>query len=41
MDCDGKLDMWFNDEGNVWSDFDKDGKFKPIPEGEFSDGALN
>lgn len=41
MDGDGKLDMWFDDEGNVWSDFDKDGNFEPIPEGEFSDGALN
>jgi hypothetical protein len=41
MDGDGKLDMWFDNEGNVWSDFDKDGSFELIPEGEYSDGALN
>ncbi len=40
LDGDGKLDMWMDENDNMRMDLDKDGKWDPVIEGEYSDGAI-
>lgn len=38
---DGRLDMWFDQDGTVWSDFDNDGTYENIETEDWDDGSID